>query len=82
MDGRSALLTLWGKETDIEVVTGELYIVQNIVPSNDFNKQRCYSSTPLTKFEVKWMYTISLQYLINCLGKINAFRQTNCLKIK
>ncbi|XP_052694449.1 uncharacterized protein LOC128172736 [Crassostrea angulata] len=51
MEGRSALLTLWGKDTDLEVVTGELYIVQNIVPSNDFNKQRCYPSTPLTKFE-------------------------------
>uniref|UniRef100_A0A8W8P364 Helicase ATP-binding domain-containing protein n=1 Tax=Magallana gigas TaxID=29159 RepID=A0A8W8P364_MAGGI len=51
MEGRSALLTLWGKETDLEVVTGELYIIQNIVPSNDFNKQRCYSSTPLTTFE-------------------------------
>uniref|UniRef100_K1QUV5 Uncharacterized protein n=1 Tax=Magallana gigas TaxID=29159 RepID=K1QUV5_MAGGI len=33
MEGRSALLTLWGKETDLEVVTGDLYIVQNIVPS-------------------------------------------------
>nr|XP_034316253.1 uncharacterized protein LOC109620987 [Crassostrea gigas] len=51
MEDISALLTHLGKETDLEVVTGELYIVQNIVPSNDFNKQRCYSSTPLTKFE-------------------------------
>uniref|UniRef100_K1QSU8 Uncharacterized protein n=1 Tax=Magallana gigas TaxID=29159 RepID=K1QSU8_MAGGI len=51
MDGRSALLTLWGKATDLEVVAGDMYIVRNIVPSNDFNKQRCYSSTPLTKFE-------------------------------
>lgn len=51
MDGRSALLTLWGKETDLEVVAGDMYIVRNIVPSNDFNKQRCYSSTPLTKSE-------------------------------
>uniref|UniRef100_K1R243 Uncharacterized protein n=1 Tax=Magallana gigas TaxID=29159 RepID=K1R243_MAGGI len=51
MEGRPAALTLWGKETDLEVVTGELYIVKNIVPRNDFNKQRCYSSTPLTKFE-------------------------------
>eukprot|EP00105_Crassostrea_gigas_P023519 XP_011443370.1 PREDICTED: uncharacterized protein LOC105339499 [Crassostrea gigas] len=41
MEGRSALLTLWGKDTDLEVVTGDLYIVQNIVPSNNFNKQRC-----------------------------------------
>uniref|UniRef100_K1R6A6 Uncharacterized protein n=1 Tax=Magallana gigas TaxID=29159 RepID=K1R6A6_MAGGI len=61
MEDISALLTLWGKDTDLEVVTGELYIVQNIVPSNDFNKQRCYSSTPLTKFEMlevtaKWHF--------------------------
>uniref|UniRef100_K1Q0Y0 Uncharacterized protein n=1 Tax=Magallana gigas TaxID=29159 RepID=K1Q0Y0_MAGGI len=32
MDGRSALLTLWGKETDLEVVAGDMYIVRNIVP--------------------------------------------------
>ncbi|XP_052694446.1 uncharacterized protein LOC128172731 [Crassostrea angulata] len=58
MDGRSALLTLWGKETDLEVVAGDMYIVRNIVPSNDFNKQRCYSSTPLTKFEIKCIHCL------------------------
>uniref|UniRef100_A0A8W8MJ31 Uncharacterized protein n=1 Tax=Magallana gigas TaxID=29159 RepID=A0A8W8MJ31_MAGGI len=49
MDDRSVLLTRWG----LEVVAGDMYIVRNIVPSNDFNKQSCYASTPLTKFEAK-----------------------------
>lgn len=47
MEGRSALLTLWGKETYLGVVAGETYIVQYMVLSNDFNKQRCYSSTTI-----------------------------------
>nr|XP_034316552.1 uncharacterized protein LOC117686014 [Crassostrea gigas] len=58
MDGRSALLTLWGKETDLEVLAGDMYIVRNKVSSNDFNKQRCYSSTPLTKFEIKCIHCL------------------------
>uniref|UniRef100_A0A8W8MLA3 Uncharacterized protein n=1 Tax=Magallana gigas TaxID=29159 RepID=A0A8W8MLA3_MAGGI len=30
MEGTFALLTLWGKEKDLEVVAGELYIVHRI----------------------------------------------------
>lgn len=40
MDGRSAVLTLWGKETDLEVVAWDMNIVRNIVPGIDFNRQR------------------------------------------
>uniref|UniRef100_A0A8W8IJ25 Uncharacterized protein n=1 Tax=Magallana gigas TaxID=29159 RepID=A0A8W8IJ25_MAGGI len=61
MYGRSALLTLLGKETDLGVVAGDMCIVRNIVPSNDFNKQRCYLSTPPTKFELQAYERTELQ---------------------
>ncbi|XP_078330804.1 uncharacterized protein LOC144624737 [Crassostrea virginica] len=50
MDGRTALLTLWGKEADLEIV-GDLYTIRCIYPTNDFNNQRCYTSTSSTTFE-------------------------------
>lgn len=60
MDGRSAVLTLWGKETDLEVVAWDMNIVRNIVPGIDFNRQRFNLPTKLTKFEIN-AYTVSSQ---------------------
>ncbi|XP_078330803.1 uncharacterized protein LOC144624736 [Crassostrea virginica] len=51
MDGRTALLTLWDKEADLEIVVGDIYTIRCIYPTNDFNYQRCYSSTSSTAFE-------------------------------
>lgn len=50
-EGRTALLTLWGQKSDDEIIPG-VYEVYAVRPTNDFNGQRSYNSTPSTAFKV------------------------------
>ena len=54
-DGRVALLTLWGKTSDLNILP-VVYIIKCAKPTNDFNGQRCLNSTPGTTFEVTMHY--------------------------
>uniref|UniRef100_A0A8W8MJ65 Uncharacterized protein n=1 Tax=Magallana gigas TaxID=29159 RepID=A0A8W8MJ65_MAGGI len=49
-EGRTALLTLWGQKSDDDIIPG-LYEVYAVRPTNDFNGQRSYNSTPSTAFK-------------------------------
>uniref|UniRef100_A0A8W8MI61 Uncharacterized protein n=1 Tax=Magallana gigas TaxID=29159 RepID=A0A8W8MI61_MAGGI len=48
--GRTALLTLWGQKSEDDIIPG-LYEVYAVRPTNDFNGQRSYNSTPSTAFK-------------------------------
>ena len=54
-NGRMAILTLWGKSSDLNILPG-LYTINCVKPTNDFNGQRCLNSTPGTTFEVTMHY--------------------------
>nr|XP_034316276.1 uncharacterized protein LOC117685827 [Crassostrea gigas] len=49
--GRTALLTLWGQKSEDDIIPG-LYEVYAVRPTNNFNGQRSYNSTPSTAFKV------------------------------
>uniref|UniRef100_K1RT18 Uncharacterized protein n=1 Tax=Magallana gigas TaxID=29159 RepID=K1RT18_MAGGI len=49
-EGRTVLLTLWGQKSDDDIIPG-LYEVYAVRPTNDFNGQRSYNSTPSTAFK-------------------------------
>lgn len=57
-EGRTALLTLWGQKSDDEIIPG-VYEVYAVRPTNDFNGQRSYNSTPSTAFKVTaWLISV------------------------
>ena len=57
MDGRSALLTLWGEKAEQPTIAlGQTCIIRCIKASKDFRGQRSYNSTPSTTFEVNNLY--------------------------
>uniref|UniRef100_A0A8W8MMZ3 Uncharacterized protein n=1 Tax=Magallana gigas TaxID=29159 RepID=A0A8W8MMZ3_MAGGI len=49
-EGRTALLILWGQKSEDDIIPG-LYEVYAVRPTNDFNGQRSYNSTPSTAFK-------------------------------
>uniref|UniRef100_A0A8W8ML62 Uncharacterized protein n=1 Tax=Magallana gigas TaxID=29159 RepID=A0A8W8ML62_MAGGI len=64
--GRTALLTLWGQKSEDDIIPG-LYEIYAVRPTNDFNGQRSYNSTPSTAFKLlkalKGMEEVQCQYL-------------------
>ena len=49
MDGRSALLTLWGERAEqLSMVLGATYTIMAVKAANEFKGQRAYNSTPST----------------------------------
>ena len=49
MDGRSALLTLWGERVEqLSMVLGATYTIMAVKAANEFKGQRAYNSTPST----------------------------------
>ena len=49
MDGRSALLTLWGERAEqLSMVHGATYTIMAVKAANEFKGQRAYNSTPST----------------------------------
>ena len=49
MDGRSALLTLWGERAEqLSMVLGATYTIMAVKAANEFKGQRAYNSTSST----------------------------------
>ena len=68
MDGRSALLTLWGERAEqLSMVLGATYTIMAVKAANEFKGQRAYNSTPSTSFKVN-NHTLMVFYLLNLLN--------------
>ena len=53
MDGRSALLTLWGERAEqLSMVLGATYTIMAVKAANEFKGQRAYNSTASTFLKV------------------------------